>query len=137
MSAVLTRRRDPRGRDRERDRDAARQASLFSQVVAPLPLEAGDRAAGDRLAGDRPAGDRPAGDRPAGDRAARDASEAARAVEALRGPTLDAAITSLWTGLLASEPSACPACSGEMHGRHSAGAGVVGGRCGACSLTLA
>jgi hypothetical protein len=127
MSAVLTRRRDPRGRDRERDRDAARQASLFSQVVAPLPLEAGDRAAGDR----------PAGDRPAGDRAARDASEAARAVEALRGPTLDAAITSLWTGLLASEPSACPACSGEMHGRHSAGAGVVGGRCGACSLTLA
>jgi hypothetical protein len=115
--------------------------------VAPLPLEAGDRVmrereagartAADRAAGDRTAADRAAGALPVAARAATDASDAACAAEALGGPTLDQAITSLWTGLLASEPGACLACGGEMQPRHSAGAGVVGGRCGACSLTLA
>jgi hypothetical protein len=50
--------------------------------------------------------------------------------------TLDAAITSLWSRLTAAEPSACPVCEAAMEPRHSAGAGVVGGRCRSCGSTL-
>jgi hypothetical protein len=113
MSAVLTRRRHPRDRSRERDWDAGRQPSLFGQVLAP-PREVDDRVPADA-------------DREVGNRVA----------EPLSGPTLDAAISSLWTGLVAGEPVACPACGETMRPRQSAGAGVVGGRCESCSLTLA
>jgi hypothetical protein len=114
MSAVLTRRRHPRDRICERDRETGGQASLFGQVVAPpRPREVDDRAVADRATADR------------------------TVAEPLAGPTLDAAISSLWSGLTAGEPGACPACGEAMRPRYSAGAGVVGGRCDSCSLTLA
>jgi hypothetical protein len=119
MSAVLTRRRHPRDRSRERDRETGGQASLFGQVVAPpRPREVDDRAVADRAIADRAIADR-------------------AVAEPLAGPTLDAAISSLWSGLSAGEPGACPACGEAMRPRYSAGAGVVGGRCDSCSLTLA
>jgi hypothetical protein len=118
MSTVLTRRRHPRDRGRERNRDAGLQASLFGQVLAPSqPREADDRALADRPPADRRTG--------------------VQVAEPLSGPTLDAAISSLWSGLTAGEPAACPACGEAMRPRYSAGAGVVGGRCDSCSLTLA
>jgi hypothetical protein len=52
------------------------------------------------------------------------------------GPTLDEAASALWAGLLAGDAVACPVCGTAMRPRHSAGAGVVGGRCGGCSVSL-
>ena len=54
----------------------------------------------------------------------------------LIGPTLDDVISRAWEVLLADVPAACPACGGELLPRHSAGAGVVGGRCDRCGTTL-
>jgi tRNA(Ile2) C34 agmatinyltransferase TiaS len=42
----------------------------------------------------------------------------------------------LWASLSASSPAACPVCGSTMLPRHSAGAGVVGGRCGGCGTTV-
>jgi hypothetical protein len=59
-----------------------------------------------------------------------------------RGPagesrqTLDDLLSHSWEGLLAASPAACPVCHGEMAPRWSAGAGVVGGRCGDCGSEL-
>jgi hypothetical protein len=54
----------------------------------------------------------------------------------LIGPTLDDVISRAWEVLRADVPAACPACGGELIPRHSAGAGVVGGRCESCGTTL-
>jgi hypothetical protein len=110
MSAVLTRRRNRRGT--ARDRDAGRQPSLFSQVVAPPPLEVQPRTA----------------------RAAEPDTATATAV--LERPSLDEAMAGLWAGLAGSEVASCPVCGDAMKPRHSAGAGVVGGRCSGCATTL-
>jgi hypothetical protein len=134
MSAVLTRRR----RARARGRDTERQASLFGQVVAPPPQRPSSPAAP------------PSGRAPVATASApvHEPVEAAvfdvpttddpdvRAT-ALAEPTLDEAICGLWAGLLASEPGDCPLCGSALAPRHSAGAGVVGGRCTGCSATLA
>ena len=57
---------------------------------------------------------------------------------AVSAPTLDEAISARWSELLAGATTSCPVCGSEaMQPRHSAGAGVVGGRCGACDSTLA
>jgi hypothetical protein len=53
------------------------------------------------------------------------------------GPTLDDVISRAWEVLRADVPAACPACGGELLPRHSASAGVVGGRCESCGATLA
>ena len=53
-----------------------------------------------------------------------------------QGPTLDDLVAGAWEGLLAGAPAACLACGSAMTPRHSAGAGVVGGRCGGCGSTL-
>jgi hypothetical protein len=50
--------------------------------------------------------------------------------------SLDELISSAWAGLGAEAPVACPVCSATMTPRWSAGAGVVGGRCGGCGSTL-
>jgi hypothetical protein len=55
---------------------------------------------------------------------------------ATAGPTLAAAITSLWDRLTAAQPAACPVCDAPIEPRHAAG-GVVGGRCRSCGSTLA
>ena len=119
MSAVLTRRRTNRGRDR----DGYRQASLFGQVLAPLPLE---------VAHD---------EEPVAEETRTAPAEAPRAVPAelatvAATPTLDAAISALWEGLLAGELGACPVCGDDLEPQRSAGAGVIGGRCDSCSTTL-
>jgi hypothetical protein len=53
------------------------------------------------------------------------------------GPTLDEALSGLWAQLRSADAVACPVCGGAMRPRHTAGAGVVGGRCGGCATTLA
>jgi len=53
-----------------------------------------------------------------------------------QGPTLDDLVAGAWEGLLAGAPADCLACGTTMAPRHSAGAGVVGGRCGGCGSTL-
>jgi hypothetical protein len=52
------------------------------------------------------------------------------------GPTLDDLVAGAWEGLLAGAPAACPVCATALRPRHSAGAGVVGGRCTGCGSTL-
>ena len=50
--------------------------------------------------------------------------------------TLEDLIAGTWDGLVAGEATACPVCSASMTPRWSAGAGVVGGRCGGCGTNL-
>jgi hypothetical protein len=126
MSTVLTKRL----RARARGRASYRQPSLFGQVVAPprpssqpAPAPAPARAREDAV--EAAMFDVPTTDAPGAEAAV------------VTGPTLDEAISELWTGLLASEPGGCPACGSAMVPRHSAAAGVVGGRCTGCSATLA
>ena len=53
-----------------------------------------------------------------------------------QGPTLDDLVAGAWEGLLAGAPADCLVCGTSLAPRHSAGAGVVGGRCGGCGSTL-
>ena len=51
--------------------------------------------------------------------------------------TLDDVMSGAWEGLSAAASfTACPVCLGELVPRWSAGAGVVGGRCGDCGSEL-
>jgi hypothetical protein len=51
--------------------------------------------------------------------------------------TLDDVMSGAWEGLSAAASfRACPVCQGELVPRWSAGAGVVGGRCGDCGSEL-
>jgi hypothetical protein len=50
--------------------------------------------------------------------------------------TLDDVLSGAWEGLSAAAPVTCPVCAGELTPRWSAGAGVVGGRCGDCGTEL-
>ena len=52
------------------------------------------------------------------------------------GPTLDDLVAGAWEGLLAGAPADCLVCGAPMVPRHSAGAGIVGGRCGGCSASI-
>ena len=52
------------------------------------------------------------------------------------GPTLDDLVAGAWEGLLAGAPADCVVCGAPMAPRHSAGAGIVGGRCGGCGTTV-
>ena len=42
----------------------------------------------------------------------------------------------VWSTVAAGASAECPVCTGVMHPRWSAGAGVVGGRCEDCGTTL-
>jgi hypothetical protein len=53
-----------------------------------------------------------------------------------QGPTLDDLVAGAWEGLLAGAPADCLVCGAPVAPRHSAGAGIVGGRCGGCGSTL-
>ena len=71
----------------------------------------------------------------------RPALRAAARRPSLLGPaggaaTLEDLIAGAWDGLLSGSSAACPVCAGELLPRHSAGAGVVGGRCAGCPTTL-
>ena len=52
------------------------------------------------------------------------------------GPTLDDLVAGAWEGLLAGAPADCLVCGTPLAPRHSAGAGIVGGRCGGCGTTV-
>jgi hypothetical protein len=124
MSAVLTPRRTRRGRDRDRDagRAGVRQESLFGAYAAPSEAPA-----------------LPAPAREPEPEAERGSTAVVTGTAvAISGPTLDELVSGLWSELLAGDTATCPACgAAAMQPRHSAGAGVVGGRCGACDATLA
>jgi hypothetical protein len=131
MSAVLTPRRTRRGRERDRDpgRTGARQESLFGAYAAPgapvAPVDPLPQAA-------------PREGELEPENARGGTAVVSQARTAISGPTLDEAISGLWGELLAGDSASCPACgAAAMQPRHSAGAGVVGGRCGACDATLA
>jgi hypothetical protein len=63
--------------------------------------------------------------------------ETANAARAHRhGPTLDDLVAGAWEGLLAGAPADCLVCGSPLAPRHSAGAGIVGGRCGDCGTTV-
>jgi hypothetical protein len=124
MSAVLTPRRTRHGRERDGDsgRSGALQESLFGAYAAPAA------AAAPSAPPHEPETEIDRGG----------TAIATEAPAAISGPTLDEAISGLWGDLLAGETATCPACGAPaMQPRHSAGAGVVGGRCGACDATLA
>ena len=52
------------------------------------------------------------------------------------GATLDELLSGAWESLIAGSPASCPVCAGELTRRWSAGAGIVGGRCGDCASEL-
>lgn len=54
----------------------------------------------------------------------------------VRPRTLEDRVLGAWEDLLAGAPAACLVCGSELRARHSAGAGVVGGRCGGCGSSL-
>ena len=51
-------------------------------------------------------------------------------------PTLEDLVCGTWDELAAGRATACPVCAQPMAPRWSAGAGVVGGRCGSCATTI-
>ena len=50
--------------------------------------------------------------------------------------TLADALTAAWAAVGTGAVTVCPVCAGPLAPRWSAGAGVVGGRCGDCGATL-
>ena len=54
-----------------------------------------------------------------------------------RRRTLEDLVQETWNALLSGARAACPVCGAELGARHSAGAGVVGGRCDGCGSSLA
>jgi hypothetical protein len=146
MSALLTPRR-PRRAKRPAPRKPAGQSSLFAAAaavpVAPPELEptvpehetvataapealvAPAEAAPEALVAPAEAG--PASAVP-------ETFETASARR--QGPTLDDLVAGAWEGLLAGATADCLVCGTPLAPRHSAGAGVVGGRCGGCGTTL-
>jgi hypothetical protein len=51
-------------------------------------------------------------------------------------PTLADALGEAWAAVGTGVTTECPVCTGSLEPRWSAGAGVVGGRCGDCGATL-
>ena len=51
-------------------------------------------------------------------------------------PTLGDALGEAWAAVGTGVTTECPVCAGSLQPRWSAGAGVVGGRCGDCGATL-
>ncbi|MEA2311943.1 MAG: hypothetical protein QOE28_1911 [Solirubrobacteraceae bacterium] len=129
MTALLTPRR-PAAKPR-RGPSADRQESLFGAAPAAPAVPAPPREA----PGVAPAG--PAGASASAATVAAPEREAVTSESAHRhGPTLDDLVAGAWEDLMAGAPAACLACGTTMHPRYSAGAGVVGGRCGGCGSSL-
>jgi hypothetical protein len=51
-------------------------------------------------------------------------------------PTLADTLSGAWAAVGTGAATECPVCAGSLEPRWSAGAGVVGGRCGDCGTTL-
>jgi hypothetical protein len=126
MSAVLTPRRPRRGR-RGRPANPGGQPALFGAGSAP---------AASAVAAPAAPVERPPEAVTAAVVAA-PAAEAAPPASAHRhGPTLDDLVAGAWEGLVAGAPAECLVCGSALASRHSAGAGIVGGRCGGCGTTM-
>jgi hypothetical protein len=59
-----------------------------------------------------------------------------RHARAAAEPTLADIMSEAWAAMRTGAVAECPVCAGELQPRWSAGAGVVGGRCGDCGATL-
>ena len=127
MSAVMTPRRAQRGRRGARPAGPSGQSALFGAGSATVVAPASAAVA-------------PAPEPPAEARASAVAAPAAEptptASARRHGPTLDDLVVGAWEGLLAGAPADCLVCGAPMAPRHSAGAGIVGGRCGGCGTTV-
>jgi len=137
MSAVMTPRRPRRGRRTRSAPAPGGQSALFgagAPVAAPAPAAAEAVAAAAPTPAEAvvaaPAA--PASEPP--EAAAPETSTTARAHR--HGPTLDDLVAGAWEGLLAGAPADCLVCGTPLTPRHSAGAGIVGGRCGGCGTTV-
>jgi len=121
MSALMTPRRAKRGRRTGRPAGPSGQSALFgagsapAAPPAPAPVEPAECAA------------------PAPAPVAEPATSASAHGH---GPTLDDLVAGAWEGLLAGAPAECLVCGTALTPRHSAGAGIVGGRCGGCGSTV-
>ena len=51
-------------------------------------------------------------------------------------PTLADVLGTAWSAVSSGTATECPVCAGSLQPRWSAGAGVVGARCGDCGTTL-
>jgi hypothetical protein len=129
MSAVMTPRRPRRGRRTRPAPAPGGQSALFGAGAAPAaPAAPGPPA----LEQEAPAALAAV---PVAEPAAIDAPEAAPTARAHRhGPTLDDLVAGAWEG--AGAPADCLVCGAPLAPRHSAGAGIVGGRCGGCGTTV-
>jgi hypothetical protein len=127
MSALMTPRRPRRPRG-SRPTGPGGQSALFGAGSAPAVAPAPDEPPAPAIA--------PAVDAVAVEAAA-PAAEAAPTARAHRhGPTLDDLVAGAWEGLVAGAHADCVVCGAPMAPRHSAGAGIVGGRCGGCGTTV-
>jgi hypothetical protein len=128
----------PRRARRRRPRPAAQggQSALFGAASLPVaaPAEATAPAAPKAAAvAAAPAAPPVAAPEPA---ASPVAEPAATAPAHRHGPTLDDLVAGVWEGLVAGAGADCLVCGAPLAPRHSAGAGVVGGRCGGCGTTV-
>jgi hypothetical protein len=120
MSALMT----PRPARRRRTRQAPAPGGQPALFGAGAPVVAPERPAAAPV-------------EPATAAAATVSPETAEAARAHRhGPTLDDLVAGAWESLLAGAPADCVVCGSALAPRHSAGAGVVGGRCGDCGTTV-
>ena len=115
MSALMTPRRSRRGRRTRPAPAPGGQSALFGAGSAAVAAPAAPDAA-------------------AAATVVEEAHETARAHR--HGPTLGDLVAGAWEGLLAGAPADCPVCGSALSPRHSAGAGIVGGRCGGCGTTV-
>ena len=141
MSALMTPRRAKRGRRTGRPAGASGQSALFGAGSAPVVAPAPRAAAVEAPA--VPAVEAPealaiaAVEAPEAAAVAVPAAEPTHTASAQRhGPTLDDLVAGAWEGLLAGASADCLVCGAPMVARHSAGAGIVGGRCEGCSVTI-
>ena len=119
MSAVMSPRRPRRGRRTRPAPAPGGQPALFgagAPAAPPAPVAPASEPAAPPAA------------------AAPEASTTARAHR--HGPTLDDLVAGAWEGLLAGAPADCLVCGTPLTPRHSAGAGIVGGRCDGCGTTV-
>ena len=142
MSALMTPRRARRDR-RAKATKPAGQPSLFaaaatSAPVAPRPAEAPVAPAPQALqaATSAVAPAPPAPETTTAPEIAAVPETFTTASARRQGPTLDDLDAGAWEGLLEGAPADCLVCGAPMAPRHSAGAGIVGGRCGGCGTTV-
>lgn len=134
MSALLTPRRRPPRAKRPAPQRPEGQSSLFGAAATAAPVIPEREPAAPPVEPVEAAVPETFG---APDPANAAAPEPVNAASARRqGPTLDDLVAGAWEGLLAGAPADCLVCGTQLAPRHSAGAGVVGGRCGGCGTTL-